>query len=247
MLTSEKPSENVFDKYAESYEDACQRGLALSGENRDYYAQKRMEYTVSQCPCPQGVETAIDFGCGLGHTVPYLLKHFPQARVIGVDNSPETIQNARQNYSDSRVHFTTDKFDIPVDNVDLVYCNGVFHHIDPPERIRVLKRIFNYLKPGGLFAFWENNPWNPGTRLIMSRIPFDQDAIPLSYLESQQLLKSTGFVFLGTSFHFFFPSLFKRLRKFESTLKKVPLGGQYCIVAKKPGGSIKRFVRISLK
>ena len=36
------------------------------------------------------------------------------------------------------------------------------------------------LRPGGVFALWENNPWNPGTRLVMRRIPFDRNAVLLS-------------------------------------------------------------------
>ena len=55
----------------------------------------------------------------------------------------------------------------------------------PARRARRRRRARSgdALRPGGLFAFWENNPWNPGTRLVMSRIPFDRDAITLSALE----------------------------------------------------------------
>jgi hypothetical protein len=35
----------------------------------------------------------------------------------------------------------------------------------------------------------ENNPWNPGTRYVMSRIPFDRDAIPLTPSAARHLLK----------------------------------------------------------
>ena len=61
---------------------------------------------------------------------------------------------------------------------DLAYSNGTFHHIPPAKRMDALGFIFQRLKPGGIFALWENNPWNPGTRwVIESRIPFDRDAI----------------------------------------------------------------------
>src|SRR6059036_11455 len=42
-------------------------------------------------------------------------------------------------------------------------------------------------------SFWENNPWNPGTRLVMSRIPFDRDAVPLSPPEVRRLVLTAGF------------------------------------------------------
>ena len=60
--------------------------------------------------------------------------------------------------------------------------------------------VLRSLRPGGLFAFWENNPWNPGTRYVMSRIPFDRDAITLSPLEARQLLRVGGFEILRTDF-----------------------------------------------
>ena len=61
----------------------------------------------------------------------------------------------------------------PPSQIDLVFCNGVFHHILPQGRGAVLDYVKSCLKPGGLFALWENNPWNPGTRYVMNRVSFD--------------------------------------------------------------------------
>ena len=36
------------------------------------------------------------------------------------------------------------------------------------------------LLTGGVLALFENNPWNPGTRLVMKRIPFDRNAQTIS-------------------------------------------------------------------
>src|SRR5437870_1900508 len=54
---------------------------------------------------------------------------------------------------------------------DLCYCNGVFHHIPPHERLGAARLIFRSLARGGHFALFENNPLNPGTRMVMRRIP----------------------------------------------------------------------------
>jgi SAM-dependent methyltransferase len=116
----------------------------------------------------------------------------------------------------------------------LAYCNGVFHHIPPAGRDAAARDVFRWLRPGGAFALWENNPWNPGTRLVMSRIPFDRDAITLSYLEAQALLRRAGFRAVATSFHFFFPSALRALRRAEPWLERVPFGAQYCVLARKP-------------
>jgi SAM-dependent methyltransferase len=46
---------------------------------------------------------------------------------------------------------------------ELVYCNGVFHHVDP-SGAGCAGFVHRSLSAGGYFALWENNPWNPGTR-----------------------------------------------------------------------------------
>jgi SAM-dependent methyltransferase len=117
---------------------------------------------------------------------------------------------------------------------DLGFCNGVFHHIAPAERQDAMRLIYDSLRPGGIFSFWENNPWNPGTRYVMSRIPFDRDAIPLSALEARRLLRSVGFQILRMDFLFIFPRFLSRLRAVEPAMARVPLGAQYQILCRRP-------------
>jgi SAM-dependent methyltransferase len=229
---------NVFDQYVDDdYEAACERGLQLSGESRDYFARHRVEQTRALCQGQPEIRLVVDFGCGLGHTTPHVLSAFPNARVIGTDSGEAVIQAARQHYSSARAQFTCGE-PAMAQPADLVYCNGVFHHIERAERTSAATRIFGWLRSGGLFAFWENNPWNPGTRLVMSRIPFDRDADPLSPPVARQLLTSVGFRVLETTFCFFFPSQLKALRGIEPRLRRIPLGGQYCVLAQKPDGVV---------
>jgi hypothetical protein len=89
-------------------------------------------------------------------------------------------------------------------------------------------------RPGGLFAFWENNPWNPGTRYVMSRIPFDRDAVTLIPPEARQLLQKAGFEILRTDFLFIFPGVLKWLRWIEPSISHLPFGAQYQVLARKP-------------
>ena len=96
-----------------------------------------------------------------------------------------------------------------------------------------LAQVHRALRPDGLFAFWENNPWNPGTRWAMSRVPFDADAIVIRPGEARRLLRAAGFHLLSTDFLFYFPRALSALRFLEKSLVKVPLGGQYLVLAQK--------------
>jgi SAM-dependent methyltransferase len=223
-----------FDQYIETYDCACQRGLDLTGEDRDFYARRRVALTQRMCPDPRSVREIIDFGCGLGHTAPHLLAAFPNARLLGIDNSTDTIDRAERTYGNDRTRFAHDGADWPQGQVDLIYCNGVFHHIPIAERSSVVDRLLRSLRPGGLFALWENNPWNPGTRFVMKRIPFDRDAIVLSCLEAAGLVRGSGFSVERTTFHFYFPRFLAFLRVTERLFESVPLGGQYCVFARRP-------------
>jgi SAM-dependent methyltransferase len=123
---------------------------------------------------------------------------------------------------------------LPTERVDLAFCNGVFHHIPVIDRLTAMKRVYSSLRPGGLFAFWENNPWNPATRYIMNRIPFDRNAITLSPPAARRLLRQGGFEIIQTDFLFFFPRSLRWLRSLEPRLTRLPLGAQYQILGRKP-------------
>jgi SAM-dependent methyltransferase len=227
MLPASDAMPSVFDGFVESYEAACERGLAISGEHRDHFAAIRIARTCSVC-VGRTVTSILDFGCGLGHSAPHLLAAFPEACVTGIDTSTHAIDAARRRYGNERTRFAIAHTE---GTFDLAYSNGTFHHIEPAARETETRRIYERLVPGGLFALWENNPWNPGTRLVMKCIPFDRGARPLSYRAARLLLERAGFRIIAISFHFYFPSWLKALRCFEPWLERFPLGAQYCVLA----------------
>src|SRR5262249_27313815 len=138
-------------------------------------------------------DRALDFGCGIGSAAPIALETFPELRqLIGVDVSAQSLDVARRRYGGSRVEVRAISEYQPRGDLGLVFCNGVFHHIAPERRADTVRAIRQALRPGGVFALFENNPWNPGTRYVMSRISFDRDAIPLSPPAARRLVAAGG-------------------------------------------------------
>jgi trans-aconitate methyltransferase len=176
----------------------------------------------------------MDFGCGTGTSIPLFLNWPGVNLVIGTDVSAKSLDVAIATHASPRAQFHLMKDYEPQGNIDLVFCNGVFHHILLDERRDAMHYVYSCLKSGGLFAMWENNPWNPGTRWVMSRIPFDRDAITLSPLESRRRVREARFKLLRTDFRFYFPRLLKWFRPLEALGVKVPLGSQYLVLARKP-------------
>ncbi|HZI87614.1 MAG TPA: hypothetical protein VFD48_12325, partial [Pyrinomonadaceae bacterium] len=102
------------------------------------------------------------------------------------------------------------------------------------QRDNQVRHIFDSLQSDGFFAFWENNPWNPGTKIVMSRIPFDRDAKTLTPGEARQMLRRGGFEILRTDFLFIFPHFLRWFRPLERYLSRLPFGAQYQILCRKP-------------
>lgn len=223
-----------FDAYAADYDAALQRGISVSGEDKSYFARRRVEWLKACLPQPFLLRQAMDYGCGTGSSVPFLIDYLGLESLVGTDRSAKSLEIARASYGSGRASF--DSFDgcRPASRLDLVFCNGVFHHISPAERSAAINYVFRSLRSGGLFAFWENNPWNPGTRYVMSRIPFDRDAVTLSPLEARRLLREGGFEILRTDFLFIFPKILRWLRWLEPSLCRLPLGAQYQLLCRKP-------------
>lgn len=230
-------SPDVLFDLASEYDAMLALGLRLSGENRDFFILGRVAELIRRLPAGANVRSILDFGCGIGDTSGHLARVFPNADVTGVDTAAGALEHARRAQASPRVRF------LPVDEVeparyDLCYVNGVFHHIVPSERPRALSGIWSALRAGGWFALFENNPWNVGTRIIMSRVEFDRDAILISPPAARRLLRANGFhTPLPTRFLFIFPHALRFLRPLEGPLSGAPLGGQYLVLGQKPSES----------
>lgn len=223
-----------FDAYAHDYDAALNRGLSISGESKDYFARERVRWVAARLRAAGTQPTRVlDYGCGTGSAGPELLRELNVRSVTGVDASPEILAEARQAHADPRLEFSLLTSVEPSACFDLAFCNGVFHHIEPAQRLDALAYIHRSLAPGGYFAFWENNPWNPGTRLVMSRIPFDRDAQLLWPSHARGLLRRAGFSVLRTDFVFLFPRVLAALRPLEARLASIPAGAQYLVLSRK--------------
>lgn len=220
-----------FDPYATDYAATLNRALAVTGESVDYYAEQRIVHLARRLE-QRGFQAAnvLDFGCGTGTATPYFLRYLGVASVTGVDVSSESLQVAAGHFAGLPAHFDDLANFQARGQFDLAFCNGVFHHILPPQRLEALATIRLALRPGGLFAFWENNPWNPGTQWIMRHTPFDKDAVKISPLAAHRLLRSADFRVLSTDSLFYLPRNLRWFRPLEKLLVKVPLGGQYLVL-----------------
>ncbi|MEX8506514.1 trans-aconitate 2-methyltransferase [Leptothrix ochracea] len=99
----------------------------------------------------------IDLGCGPGNSTALLLERWPQAQILGLDNSPQMIEAARQalpqldwalaDLADTRAWSHGGRGDAPV---DLLFANAVLQWL--PDHASLLPRLLDQLAPGGVLA-----------------------------------------------------------------------------------------------
>jgi SAM-dependent methyltransferase len=227
-------NDELFDRHVEAYDETLSRALSASGEGREYFAEGRVAW-LAQTLLTLGYKpgAVLDYGCGDGATTPLLLKALGAQSAVGVDVSGKSLELAREHYGSTQVRYA-EISETPGDgSMDLAYCNGVFHHIPLVERPDAVARVNSELRAGGLFAFWENNPWNPGTRYVMDHCDFDRDAMTLTPREARALLRAGGFEILRADFRFVFPRALRALRPLEDLLYRLPLGAQYQLLCRK--------------
>ena len=227
-------TKSEFDEVSTNYEEALNYGISLSGENADYFASNRVEHVAKlHTDVHAKSETIMDYGCGTGGSVRYLLDAFTPKRLFAVDVSEKSLGILKTRHHTQQViakNLTTLE---PESNCDLCFCNGVFHHILPKDREQAAKIIYDSLQSGSYFYFWENNPWNPATHWVMSRIPFDKNAVKIFPHQAVNLLQKVGFEIKLIHYKFIFPRFLKIFRPIERLAFRIPIGCQYLIQAQK--------------
>lgn len=91
-----------------------------------------------------------DLGCGAGNVTALLAERWPEARVIGVDSSPEMLATAAQRLAGigwRRADIATWAPDEPA---DLIFSNAALHWLDDHQSL--LPRLVDGLRPGGVLA-----------------------------------------------------------------------------------------------
>ena len=234
MNTEVVNDEAEFDKFADSYKECVNSTLGLAGEDADYFAAGRVEWLTKVLAGRGDIQSLMDYGCGIGVGTPHLLTLPGVKSLIGVDISERSLERARRDHGAENVRFASFDEYQPKGEIDLAVCCSVFHHIPLEHRAGAVKYIYDSLRPGGLLALWEHNPWNPGVVYIMNHSPLDQDAIRVKPHEARRLVRDGGFSVEQTDYCFFFPAALKVFRRLEPLMSGIPFGAQYLVLARKP-------------
>jgi SAM-dependent methyltransferase len=229
--------ETEFDKFAEEYRALHANNIRLSGEEPEYFAEYKIvdiaaELARARAAAPH---TVLDFGAGVGSSVPFFSRHLPTARVTCLDVSRKSLEMgaAKHGALAEFRHFDGARIPCADGAFDLALAACVFHHIPHAEHVALLAEIRRVLAPGGRLFTFEHNPLNPLTRYAVNTCVFDEHAELVWAPAMRRRVLEAGFAAAQVRYRIFFPRALRGLRPLEKALTWLPLGAQYYVVAAK--------------
>jgi ubiquinone/menaquinone biosynthesis C-methylase UbiE len=128
------------------------------------------EALVAQARIAAG-QRVLDVGCGTGDLLLAVKRAVPEARVVGVDGDPAMLARARDKAARAGIEIELHQglaHEAPFEeeSFDRVLSTLVFHHLTTDAKLRTLRRIHAWLRPGGELhvADW-GRPQDPLMRL----------------------------------------------------------------------------------
>lgn len=105
---------------------------------------------MARIPADFAATEVWDLGCGAGEHALSLLERWPDARVHGLDSSPDMLARARA--LTDRIEWVEGDFETwsPPRPPDLIFTNAALHWASDHDRL--FPRLAGALAPGGLFA-----------------------------------------------------------------------------------------------
>ena len=222
-----------FDQYAPSYAELLNDPIRNRFARDPLHFHRRKWLLIQRLLRRAGANARtlkwLDVGCGRGELLELAGSNFAQA--VGCDPSVRMLSSI----ASFSMHQQLSPVELPFGDgsVDFVTAICVYHHVHGGARTLLTSEIRRVLTPGGLFCIIEHNPWNPITRAIVKRCPVDVDAELLASRTATALVKAAGFGCCFLDYFLFFPErYFDSLTHLETKLSRVPLGGQYALLAR---------------
>ena len=223
-----------FDRVADDYHEQHRANIAITGEAPEYFAEYKIKVLSnlvhSRDLC---ADCILDFGSGIGSSIPYFWRYFPQANLTCADVSQRSLDLAQARFAGMAQSLIIGDQRIPADDdsFNVTFSACVFHHIAHDEHSHWLHELHRVTRPGGMLIIFEHNPLNPMTVHAVNTCPFDENAHLIKAQDFVRRCRKVGWGQPQARYHLFFPRMLAALRPLERHLSRVPVGAQYSVTA----------------
>ncbi|MGR9000415.1 MAG: class I SAM-dependent methyltransferase [Gammaproteobacteria bacterium] len=225
-----------FDLLADEYQEQHKKNIAITGESPEYFSEYKiadLAELINRLRLP--TSKILDFGSGIGNSLPYFRKYFSSTAISCADISARSIKIAQNRFPGQENYVLIDKsIPVPTASQDIVFSACVFHHIPHDDHLYWLAELLRITKPGGILAIYEHNPLNPLTIRAVNTCPLDVNAELIQGRTMRQRALDGGWKDAHVDYKLFFPAILSALRPMERHLEWLRLGAQYRMIARKP-------------
>jgi trans-aconitate 2-methyltransferase len=110
----------------------------------------------------------VDLGCGPGELTKALVERWPEARIVGLDSSPEMLAGSGKYAVPGHLEFELGKIEEFDQEVDLMFSNAALQWLDDHETL--IPRLARLVRPRGVFAFQVPNNWQQPSHTLVEDI-----------------------------------------------------------------------------
>ncbi|MCI1897476.1 MAG: trans-aconitate 2-methyltransferase [Enterobacter sp.] len=129
------------------------------------------------------VSSIVDLGCGPGNSTALLHQRWPSAQIVGVDNSPAMLEQARVAVPECRfIEADIQRFR-PEHALNLIYANASLQWV--PDHYELLPHLVSLLALNGVLAIQMPDNQQEPTHVLMREVAYEQgypdrsrDALP---------------------------------------------------------------------
>ena len=215
-----------FSRYAKSYDEHLKANLPCQGESSGFSHSIKWSWRDAGSQMCESGPCSIS-GVDPGAHCPISLNRFPEAEVWAYDPSEPCTEEAKRQLPAAKV--VSREEDIPTNRFDCVFLCNVLHHVPRSAQEDVLCCCRDVLDARGSLFVFEHNPYNPLTRLVFHRCPFDQDAEMLRRSVTCSLAQNAGLRVVDAGYCLFLPVATGGIYRIEDFLGWLPLGAQYYV------------------
>jgi tRNA (cmo5U34)-methyltransferase len=138
-----------FNRVSDQYDQSIRKAIPPY--------QEMFEAVLGYCFLENSQPLSIlELGCGTGNLSLLLRQLFPQAHLTLVDLSPDMLQQASQKLGGPQAALSLVEggfmdLDFPDSSFHFIVSSMALHHLLDNEKLVLYRRLFQWLKPGGIF------------------------------------------------------------------------------------------------
>ena len=141
--------DRFFDAISDNYTDVIERCFPRYRE--------MLQVLLDYLPANRTFHNILELGCGTGNLTMLLRDLYPQASLLVVDLSAESLDVCRRRLmSPAEITFTAADFrqlDYSPATFDLVISSIAIHHLESEEKRALFRDIYRWLSADGIFTF----------------------------------------------------------------------------------------------